>query len=182
MKTLTEKSALKWFMALPLICSIDATQAVTIRYVATDIANTTLTEDLWNYTYFIDDFEFQKDQGFSIEFDLEKYTSLKNPLAISESDWDPIILQPDISASLNGLYDVLALVDTPSLTSSSFSVDFVWLGGGTSSPGEQEFSIYDGNFQTIASGATLPTIPVPGTATLIFLALIFGRRKMLTNF
>ena len=123
-------------------------------------------EDLYRYSYALSDFPDSADFGFSIFFDAALYSSLESPPPSVGSEWDVLSLEPDPGLPADGLYDALALVDSPT-TLAGFMIDFVWLG--TGAPGSQPFVIYDTSFATVESG---PTVPEPGTLVLLGSALI----------
>ena len=82
-----------FFLLMPIAIS----GATTILYEATDLADTTSGEDLWQYTYTVSDFVFDTDYGFTIFFDYQLYANLEDPPPSVNSDWDPIVWQPDSS-------------------------------------------------------------------------------------
>jgi hypothetical protein len=146
-----------------------ATAAVTIRYQVSNLSDVNAGEDLWQYIYTVEDFPFDADYGFSILFDEDLFEQLESPPPPVNADWDVITLQPDLNLPDEGRYDALALSATPSL-SDVFVVSFVWLGPGA--PASQPFEIFDPNFETIETGATL-LLPEPSAALLAGLVL-FG--------
>ncbi len=137
--------------------------AATITFTPTDLADTTLGEDLWLYKYRVSDFTFGAGEGVTITFDRALFTKLQNPPPLVNADWNVLTLQPDLALSSNGLYDALALRAPPSLTD-EFKVTAVWLGAGV--PGAQPFLLYDSGFTPIAQGKTAP-VPEPSTALLM---------------
>ena len=76
--------------------------------------------------------------------------------------WDVITLQPDPLLPAEGLFDALALVDSPPVAM-PFAVTFVW--NSASPPGPQPFVVYDPGFHTVESGMTF--VPEPGTGLLV---------------
>ena len=128
--------------------------------------------DLWRYRYFVSDFAFAADQGFSIEFEVGLYESLQDPPPAVSLDWDILALQPDSGVPDAGLYDALALVDSPSLAQ-AFEVDFTWLGAG--SPGSQPFAVnaFDasGGFVAELDSGVTELLPEPGLFALVACAL-----------
>jgi PEP-CTERM motif len=145
--------------------------ATTITYQANDLPDTTPGQDLWQYSYIVSDYTFNQDFGFTIYFDYLLYSNLEYPPPPINSDWDPIVWQPDLSLTADGAYDALALVDNASL-GDPFTVSFVWLGTGT--PGTQPFDIYYlpavDPISIIESGqTTLGATPVPEPGTLLLL-------------
>ena len=65
----------------------------TVQYEATDLADTTPGQDLWQYTYSVSGFSFQTNQGFSVFFDDQLYRNLQNPRPNSSPDWSVITVQ-----------------------------------------------------------------------------------------
>lgn len=144
----------------------------TIYYVPSDLADVAPGEDLWRYQYFVHDFAFSENQGFTVYFDRNIYRALQSPPPSAGSDWDVITLQPDLNLPDDGAYDALALVDNPSLPG-SFLVDFVYLGAGT--PGSQPFDVNqfapDGSFDGVLDSGFTLSIPEPATGLLSLSAL-----------
>lgn len=108
------------------------------------------------------------------------YSDLGSPTPVSNQDWDILILQPDPFLPDDGVYDALALTNSPSLFE-VFSLSFVWQG--TGAPGDQPFALYDEAFNTIATGNTTTqetSVPEPTTISLLglgILAMIGSRKK-----
>jgi hypothetical protein len=158
--------------------------AITISYQATDLADTTPGEDLWQYSYSVSGYTFNQDYGFTVLFDYSLYSKLEDPPPSVNADWDPLVLQPDLGLPADGTYDALALVDNASLAN-SFTLSFVWLGSGT--PGSQPFDVYDPDFQIIEEGRTTSgaaAIPEPATLLLLgsgFIGLLGIRKKLRIN-
>ena len=63
--------------------------AISITYEALDLTDTTSGEDLWQYTYSVDDATFNQGFGFSIFFDLTRYTKLQDPGLPCDSSTSP---------------------------------------------------------------------------------------------
>ena len=174
------RTALRSFALLPVVVALTAVAplgpagAASISFEATDLADENPGEDLWRYAYTLDPAGTPFGAGvtgFAVTFDETLYTALA---AVSASfDWDILVLQPDLGIPDPGLYDGLALVDSPDF-GTPFEVDFVWLGSGT--PGSQPFEIYEleipiyGTPITIETGVT---VPEPALAVLA-LAAAFG--------
>ena len=142
-------------------------RGATILFTATDVADTTPGEDVWQYSYTPGDFTFAAGQGFTIVFDRTLFSQLQSPPPFVNADWDPIALQPDLALNSDGFYDALALRHAPSLAD-PFKVKVVWLGTGT--PGSQPFTIYDTNFQPLVQGQTTTSVPEPSALALLLAA------------
>ncbi len=173
-----------------IICSLFITQsasAISITYTATNLPDSTVGDDLWQYTYLVEDNEFAVDNGFSILFDHTKYSQLENPAPTVNADWDILTLEPDPLLPDDGVYDALSLVNSPSL-SDVFSLNFIWSGVGT--PESQPFELFDDSFAIITTGNTalesgvVSNVPLPATILLFgsgFGLLMFRRAKKYTN-
>lgn len=140
--------------------------AVSIRYAATDLPDTIPGEDLWRYEYALDAFPYDAGYGFSIGFDPAATTHLEGDPATPDPAWDVISLQPDPLIPAEGLFDALALVDSPPVAM-LFEVTFVWTGA--SPPGPQPFVVYDPGFGTVEEGVTV--VPEPDTGVLFSVGL-----------
>ena len=132
-------------------------------YAATDVADTTLGEDIWEYSYTFAGFTFGAGQGFTVFFDRTLFSQLQSPPPFVNADWDPLTIQPDLILGSNGFYDALALRNAPSLAN-PFKVKFVWLGTGT--PAAQPFVIYNTDFSTNTQGQTT-SVPEPSALALL---------------
>ena len=141
-----------------------SSRAAAITYVATNVADTTPGQDLWEYTYRVSLANFASEGGFTVNFDRNFYAQLQSPPPIVNADWDVITIQPDLALNSNGFYDALALRNSPSLAD-PFKVRFVWLGSGT--PGAQPFTVHDRNFATVSQGQTA-AVPEPSTRLFMF--------------
>ncbi|MFH1673379.1 MAG: PEP-CTERM sorting domain-containing protein [Pseudomonadota bacterium] len=146
-----------------LLFPVGKSHAIQILYEATNLADTTPGEDLWQYEYAVSDYSFDVDYGLTIYFDYSLYSNLVDPPPYVNDDWDPIVWQPDNGIPDDGAYDALALESGASLAD-PFAVSFVWLGSGV--PGSQFFEVYDPYFNTIESGDTAP-VPEPATILLV---------------
>jgi hypothetical protein len=149
---------------------------------------TELGGDVWQYDYFL---EFAPGdsldalQGFAVSFDRFRYTDLQL-VGASPAEWDPLVLQPDLVLDSNGLYDALAISDSP-LFDGPFSVSFTWLDSPLA-PGSQAFYTYALNAsdtpEPLEFGETRRRASVPEPSTLLLItaaaaaaALRRGRRQ-----
>ncbi len=175
MRVALRSFALLPVLALALVAPVGPAEAAAIYFEVTDLPDVNPGEDLWRYSYSVDPAGTAFSAGvtgFAVAFDEGLYTALS---AFSASfDWDILVLQPDLGIPDPGLYDGLALVNSPD-TGTPFEVDFVWLGSGT--PGSQPFEIYEleipiyGTPVTIETGVTLP-VPEPALAALALAGLL----------
>ena len=146
-----------------------ASHAILIEYEALDLVNTTPGTDLWQYNYYVSDYVFLTDRGFSIWFDSNGYNNLT--LASTSPDWNALAVQPDILLPDAGYYDALAQIDHASLAS-PFSVQFTWLGN-NGVPGSQRFDIYNLSNSSLLvtdSGNTVlrgTVVPLPASLWLL---------------
>ena len=154
-------------IVMGLLASTVSAYATTIEYTATDIADVTPGEDLWQYDYSIAGRNFVQAQFFDIYFDPALYGTLLSGPA-PNPDWDVLILQQPAPANIppfdTGIFDAFALGDGASLAG-SFSVVFAYLGTGT--PGAQPFTIFDTDGTQLETGFTRAPggAPVPEPAT-----------------
>ena len=147
-----------------LLFSLPVAHAATIVFAATNLADTTPGQDLWQYQYSVSDLSLIQGQGFSIFFDLDLYANLQSPPPSPNTGWDLLTIQSDPALESNGFFDALALQAAPSLAN-PFTLTFVWLGAGL--PGSQPFTVNDVNFSTIAQGVTIPPNSAPLTLSLL---------------
>ena len=142
-------------------------RAATLLFEATNLADTTPGEDVWQYSYTPGEFTFAAGQGFTVVFDRTLFSQIQSPPPFVNADWDPISLQPDPALNSNGFYDALALRNVPSLAD-PFKVNVVWLG--TGAPASQPFTIYDTDFQPLVQGQT---VPEPSALALLLAVAVF---------
>ena len=166
-------------------------KAVIIEYSAQNLSG-----NFWEYSYFVSNNNFNQFEGFQVDFDYNFYSALASTPLAPNSDWSPITFNSDPALFANGVYDAIALVNSPS-TADPFVVSFQWLGIGQ--PSSQTFSLYSCEDEFCSTGVTFgqsgitiiqnsggggtppPTsIPEPLPTLLIALGLIglaFTRRK-----
>jgi hypothetical protein len=148
--------------------------ATAISFTATDLADVTVGEDLWEYSYTVTENTFAADTGFTIYFDLGLYDLLAPSPSAPNADWDVVTWDPDPSLPDDGAYDAYALVNNAFL-SDMFTISFVWLGG-VAGPGAQFFEVYDGlTWSVLEDGyTTSDTAPVPEPTTMLLSSLEVG--------
>lgn len=172
----------RWFhrwVAIGLLIMVIApacAYATTIQYQATNLPDTTLGQDLWQYHYQIDG---SLDQFWSINilFNPSEYGALTG-VSAGGGNWDTLLIDPDPFLPDNGYFNA-SVSSLIAQTSAQFDVSFVWLGSGT--PGAQGFEVYDDFFNLVETGQTsLPsTVPEPGTLMIMvagLLSLVMVRR------
>lgn len=133
-----------------------------VTYTATQISGSE-----WQYNYQLTG-SFVSGDDLAVYFPLATSSNLVD-LATGGTDWTTFVFQPDPNLPADGEYDMVATIDNPSLAP-SFDVQFDY--SGTGSPGPQEFTLYDPNFNMLANGETAPAsspspIPEPGSLLLL---------------
>ena len=156
--------------------------AALMSYVATSLGGIS-----WKYTYTVTNNgslpASAPIEGFQVFFDYTKYDNLV--VVTTPATWSPLVFQPDVGLTLDGVFDGLASPG-PGITNGNslggFSVSFDWLVGGT--PGAQPFEIYNANNFSVleTGGSTTLAAPVPGPAAVWLLGsglagLGFVRRR-----
>ncbi|MEM2951183.1 MAG: PEP-CTERM sorting domain-containing protein [Nitrososphaeria archaeon] len=121
----------------------------------------------WQYRYWVSDYTFNTNDGFTIYFEYGLY---ENIIPVSDStDWDEISWEPDPLLGA-GAFDALALTDGASLAQ-PFIVRFNWLGTGTPLDFIQNFERYNlYPFQILETGTTVP-VPEPSIISLLGLGI-----------
>ncbi len=135
---------------------------ISVTFTATQISGSE-----WQYDYQLAG-SFLSGDDLAVYFPLATSLNLVD-LGTGGTDWTTFVFQPDPNLPADGEYDMLATIDNPSLTV-SFDVQFQYLG--TGSPGPQEFTLYDPNFNILDNGETVPASspsPVPEPASLLLL-------------
>ena len=169
-----------WIFLALLVCGVlvlpQTSNAISLVYEATNLMDTTVGEDLWEYKYTLSDLAVIQYTGFTIFFDPVLYGDIEDfpPASAPNADWDVLTFDPDPFLPDDGVYDALALIDAASLLD-PFIVEFVWLGAGT--PGAQPFELYEYNPLTdsATSLSSAVTSPIPEPSTWVLLTSgIFG--------
>ncbi len=170
------RSLFKTAAAAALVAlSAVSSNALTIQYEATNLADTTPGQDLWRYTYKISGYTFAANEGLDIYFSQSLYGALSNPQPDAGPQWFASASTVIDPGGAPQIYDVLTIVPNPSLDV-VFSVDFVWLGQGT--PGSQPFDAYRtstaGGLNVFDEGRTVGTSVPEAGSTLALAGLAFG--------
>src|ERR1035437_961370 len=119
---------------------------VSVQYTVTNLGSGT-----WEYGYTLQG-SFLANWDAAVYFPTPDYGGPLTDLGTGGSDWTTFAFQPDPSIPAPGEFDMLALIDNPSLTP-VFDVTFLWNEPGT--PGAQAFDLYDfsnGGAALIGSG------------------------------
>lgn len=148
------------FFASPAIAD-----GVSVDYTAINLGSGT-----WQYDYTVQG-SFLANWGVAIYFPTPNYGGGSiTDLGTGSSDWLTFAFQADPTIPAPGEYDIVALVDSPSL-SSVFDVTFQWNGSGT--PGSQAFNLFDftNGAELLASGnTTIIATPEPSSLALMLFA------------
>ena len=168
MYSLARKGLLLGGVAAAALLMTVESQAATIQFTASDLADTTAGEDLWQYAYTVTG-TFAASTGFEILFDPTLFGALQEP-GLGVQGWLTTVIQPSTVLPAEGL--LTATVDAPDPAVSPagpFLLNVVWLGNGA--PGAQAFHEFDDAFNTTSSGNTTP-VPVPAAGLLFGTGLV----------
>jgi hypothetical protein len=158
-------------LTLVSVLYAQSSHAILLQYVATDLTDATLGEDLWRYDYNVSGATFPEDYGFQITFDYTLYSGLQDPPMAVNADWDVVSVQPDAFFGADGFYDALSIATNASLAD-PFSLTFIWLGGSGRTPGAQPFEVYDDTFAPVETGTTVAAQSVPAPAPWSLMLLV----------
>lgn len=168
------RQALATFLTLLILMPGLPAAGQAILFQAIDLTDVVEGSDLWRYEYRVSGYEFLADTGFAVYFDPASYSDLQSPPPFVNSDWDVLVVQPDLAIPDRGFYDALSIRLGPGGASVAdpFVIDFVWRGIGQ--PDSQDFEIYSliPEYQVVASGTTA-AVPEPAVAVAMA-ALVLG--------
>jgi len=163
--------------------------AATITYSLTNLGTSTLGNPNFRYTYNLTGAPLGVNQELGILFEVSRYASISNGVALPGTGLDLLLLQPGNPIGAAGRYSLLALINNPSMIG-TFTVDMAYiLAGNAPVPGAQSFFIDQLNAQggfvsRLETGVTSLSqsqfeIPEPGTILLSAagLALVALARK-----
>jgi hypothetical protein len=129
----------------------------------------------WDYTYTLSGFDLTANEFIAIYFDIGSDSNLDPSPVSPNPDWLLQVFQPDPGIPADGELDLIAGVDSPSL-SGQFTETFSFSGSGT--PGSQSFTVYDADFNDIFDGQTASQSaaqsPEPSTLLLLLAAGLVG--------
>ena len=146
-------------------------RAATILFTATDVADTTPGQDLWEYSYQVSGLTLTAGQGFTVFFDFNLCKLLQSPPPFVNADFDLLTVQPDLALQSNGFYDAQALRSAPSFAD-PFKLRFVWLGTGGTAPAAQPYTVDNADFSTQSQGQTT-SVPEPSALALLLALAVF---------
>lgn len=150
------------FLLFPGATPVVKADPLSVSYTATQISGS-----LWQYDYQLTG-SFLSGDDLAVYFPLATSSNLLD-LGTGGTDWTTFVFQPDPSLPADGEYDMVATIDSPSL-SPSFDVQFQYSGSG--SPGPQSFTLYDPAYAILATGITVPSTPlspIPEPTSLLLL-------------
>jgi len=152
------------FRFLLIVLSATSLFSATVQFQTTFLG-TVNGQSQYRNNYTLLDSALQTNQALDIDFDPALYGTLSN--GQGPANFSILLLQPNNPPGTAGLFSALALSSTqPPI---SFSVSFIFLGGGL--PSGQHFALNQYNAQgvlvsTLTSGTTTPagttTVPEPG--------------------
>ncbi len=147
------KSSVPIAAVLLALCCATPARAVQVYFTTQNLGG-----NRWLYAYRLDEFPYAAGYGFSVYFDPELHAALATAPPSPGSDWDAVVVQPDVGLGSEGLYDAQALYDD-STHLAVFRVSFDWLGAGT--PGDQPFEVREPSpsFAVVESGTTFAPEP-----------------------
>ena len=150
------KVRLAGLLGLVVLCactSIARADNVSVSYTAQQVSGTT-----WQYQYTLSGTMSQGDD-LAIFFPLGTTASLKDASS-TNNDFTTFVLQPDPALPADGEVDLTAVVMNPDLLQ-NFSVLFTYSGAGA--PAGQNFTLFDGNYNVLATGTTAAATPPAAT-------------------
>ncbi|WP_088279352.1 PEP-CTERM sorting domain-containing protein [Ideonella sp. A 288] len=151
-----------------LLAVTGAANALTISFTTTNLADTTVGQDLWRYNYTLNGAVTQFDV-MRLTFDDVLYGTLSNgqPATSTSLQVQPLV-QP--AAPTDGSFGLRVIGPTTTYNNrTGVSVDFVWKGVGT--PGAQPFTLFNQAGTTLQTGTTAP-VPEPGTYAMMAVGLL----------
>jgi hypothetical protein len=152
-------------------CTALSAQASSVQFQATDLADTTPGQDLWQIDYTVNG-PLGLFNGINLLFAPDRFADI----AVVGNDQPDLIdaappVQPNAGLSADGQLTLTALQDLGIDFKGKLAIDVVWLGQGT--PGVQPFEWLDPSFNVMGNGVTTP-VPEPQAIVLAFGGLLVG--------
>ena len=155
--------------------------AATVKFEVTNLGTlggqtvSGISPQLQRYTYYLSEISLLRGQELDIRFNPALFSSLT--AGASDPGFNVMVFQPNQPVGAFGDFSALALWDQSSSVA-SFSVDFLYYGGGSAGPQPYFINQFNANggFTTLQSGLTsLPQsaqVPEPRTFLLCAAALL----------
>lgn len=156
-------------VGLSMLTACAAWASPTAIYVATDLPDTVVGQDLWRYDYTISG-PVDAFGSMNLLFSPSSYASLMSQTL--DATLSLLDVQPDAGASADGIVYISPLNGLLAADATALSVEFVWLGELGSTPGAQTFEVVDGAGNPAGTGETAvqSTSAVPEPSTLLLTA------------
>jgi hypothetical protein len=169
--SLNANSSLRWIrhsVALLAISAATASWAApSVTYLASDLPDVVVGEDLWSFDYTITG-PLASFESINLLFSPAKYGA--NMMVISnDPTLSPLITPPTLAPEADGVLSVTALDMVPTNGSAHLKIQFVWTSNGM--PGPQPFEVLDDQFNVTSVGMTTP-VPEMSPATLLLAGLM----------
>ena len=154
--------------ALALLASSAAAWAAPgVTFLATNLTDTTVGENLWSYAYSITG-PLAEFESVNLLFSSANYSADLSVLS-SDSSLSPLVTPPMLAPATDGQVMVTAVSPLLANSTAALSVQFVWTGAGQ--PGAQPFELLDDQFNLVSTGITA-AVPDVSTAALLFAGMI----------
>lgn len=160
-------------VGLSMMSACAAWAGPTAIYVATDLADTVVGQDLWRYDYTISG-PLDAFGSMNLLFSPSSYADLTS----HTTDANLVLLdvQPNALLSGDGIVYVSPMNGLLAADTAELSVEFIWLGGSSSTPGTQPFEVVDDAGNPAGNGMTASqaggTVPEPSGLLLAATALL----------
>lgn len=145
-----------------------AAAAVSVGFVATNLADTVAGQDLWRYDYTL--FGGLSDgHSVSLLFSPSTYAQLVSLGA--DTRLAAFAAEPSPTVPFDGMFQLSALFGPIAAAdpAPTAALQFVWSGSGT--PAEQPFEHLNDSFSVVGTGVTAP-VPEAGTAAMLASGLV----------
>lgn len=158
-------------LGLSMMAATAAWAAPAVIFVATDLADTTVGQDLWRYDYTLSG-PVDAFGSVNLLFGHASYADLLSQT--TDATLSLLDTQPDAGLLADGVVFVTPTNGLLAGDTTALSVQFVWLGQGA--PGSQPFEVVDGNGSPAGSGRSAAPavngVPEPSALALALTALL----------